>query len=302
MKAICFDIEATDRGEMLELSVFEYPEKRESYHSYYKPLNSKEWKTTEAIHHITPAMVTDAPRFDAERKRVQALIDACDMIVGFAIDNDLRYLRNARVKISDKKPVLDVRDFFFMVKGNECGVKYGSVPSLSKCAVMVGMDFIEETDAHSATNDTLATLDLLDVLLSESGRSLNFDLLDDLRVCLEEAREARLRENAHGILRLVPGPVGLYRIKNSRVDADTPTPVEGEFAIRVESRFLAEHELRNLFAKRQDKGRLGHYSLRQADIDRFLAYTNVYDPVRELIYRSRYGARRSKNHLAFDVK
>ena len=35
MKAICFDIEATDRGEMLELSMFSYPEKKETYHSYY---------------------------------------------------------------------------------------------------------------------------------------------------------------------------------------------------------------------------------------------------------------------------
>lgn len=215
MKAICFDIEATDRGEMLELSMFSYPEKKEAYHSYYKPVKSKEWKTTEAIHHITPAMVADAPRFASERSKVQELIDACELIVGFAIDNDLRYLRGAGVNIPEKKPVLDVRDLVYMVKGKECDLRYGTVPSLSKCAQMAGLDFTEESDAHSATNDTLATLDLLDALLQASGHKLDARLLNDLDACLEEAREEQLRLSARGVLRLVPAPAASTRSRTT---------------------------------------------------------------------------------------
>lgn len=302
MKAICFDIEATDRGEMLELSMFSYSEKKEAYHSYYKPVKSKEWKTTEAIHHITPAMVADAPRFASERSKVQELIDACELIVGFAIDNDLRYLRGAGVNIPEKKPVLDVRDLVYMVKGKECDLRYGTVPSLSKCAQMAGLDFTEESDAHSATNDTLATLDLLDALLQASGHKLDARLLNDLDACLEEAREEQLRLSARGVLRLVPAPGGVYKIKNNHLDQNTPPLADGELAIQVDSRYLAEHELRTMFDKRQDKGRPMHYILRKADIDRFLGYKNVYNPVQELVYRNKYGPRRYRNHLDFDVK
>lgn len=57
-----------------------------------------------------------------------------------------------------------------------------------------------------------------------------------------------------------------------------------------------------MFDKRQDKGRPMHYILRKADIDRFLGYKNVYNPVQELVYRNKYGPRRYRNHLDFDVK
>ena len=173
------------------------------------------------------------PGTEQELFSMQELIDACELIVGFAIDNDLRYLRGAGVNIPEKKPVLDVRDLVYMVKGKECDLRYGTVPSLSKCAQMAGLDFTEESDAHSATNDTLATLDLLDALLQASGHKLDARLLNDLDACLEEAREEQLRLSARGVLRLVPAPGGVYKIKNNHLDQNTPPLADGELVLEI---------------------------------------------------------------------
>lgn len=301
MKAICFDIEATDLGEMLELSVFSYPDKKEIYHSYYHPVRSKEWKTTEAIHHITPAMVADAPQFEAEKNKVQKVVDNCDVIVGFAVGNDLRYLRHAGINIAQNKKVIDVRDLFGLVKGREFGIEYDSAPSLSKCASLVGMDFAEETDAHSATNDTLATLNLLDVLLDCEKSQLNMQFIADVQKRLEEAHEQKLRELARGVIRFIPiDSNNGYKLKNNRM-VDVEDVVEGELRVAVESRFMAEHDVRLMFEKRADKFRASTYRLRPADKERFLKYSNVYNPVQEMICRTRYG-RHSRSKLGFDVK
>lgn len=111
-------------------------------------------------------------------------MDNCDVIVGFAVGNDLRYLRHAGINIAQNKKVIDVRDLFGLVKGREFGIEYDSAPSLSKCASLVGMDFAEETDAHSATNDTLATLNLLDVLLDCEKSQLNMQFIADVQNAL----------------------------------------------------------------------------------------------------------------------
>lgn len=40
MNLISLDIEATDSGEILELSIFQYEDAKEIYHSYFKPIHS----------------------------------------------------------------------------------------------------------------------------------------------------------------------------------------------------------------------------------------------------------------------
>lgn len=302
MKVICFDIEATDNGEILELSVFNYPAKKEIYHSYFKPEKAKEWRNTEQIHHITPLMVADAPRFKSDRKRIQKLIDSADIIVGFAVDNDLRYLYNSGINFKEKIPVLDVRDLFWVVKGKECGLEFGNVPKLTKCAELVGMDFAEETDAHSATNDTLATLRLMEHLLKDyNNAKVDVALCTAIRKKLEADHEEVMERNAKGVIRLQPTEGG-YRIKNNRwIEDEIPSADPDEYIIKVNSRFLAEHDIRTMFSRRASKIKPAVYLLRKADIDKFLAYTNTYNAVQELLYRNRYGYKRTKNQFDFRI-
>lgn len=303
MNVICFDIEATDNGEMLELSVFSYPAMEEIFHSYFHPDKAREWPTTERIHHITPQMVASSPRFTEKKTGVQKLIDESDLIIGFAVDNDLRYLRRAGINISQKKPVIDVRDMFMMVYGRHFEIAYGAVPRLAKCAELIGLSFTEEEDAHSATNDTRATLQLFDRLLKEhNGGTLTPTLPKEIGVCMDEMHEEMLRHNAKGALRLIPCHGGGYKLKNNRLEDAQPLEVEdGEYAIRVNSRFLGEHDMRQTFMRRADKFRAGVYNLRKSDIERFMAYKNEFNAVQEMVCRNRYGYKRSKNHLEFDM-
>lgn len=303
MNVICFDIEATDNGEILELSVFSYPEIKEIYHSLFLPEKAKEWPTTEKIHHITPQMVANAPLFSARRKEIQRIIDKADMIVGFALDNDLRYMKNNGIKVTGKAKI-DTRELFLVAKGEEFGMEYGSAPRLAKCAELMGLDFSETEDAHSATNDTRATLQLLKLLLKDyNGNRLTTDLPTRIETRMEQLYQEQLKKNAHGVLRLQPVEGGGYRLKNNKFDSTkTPEPIKGEYSIIVESRFAAEHDLRLAFAHKADKMRAGVYRLRKADIDKFLAYTNTFNAIQELVCRNRYGYRRARNHLDFDIK
>lgn len=304
MNIICFDIEATDNGEILELSVFSYPGNNEIYHSYFKPVKAKEWKTTEQIHHITPLTVASAPRFSDESKKIQAVISSCDMITGFAIENDLRYLRNAGIHIDKKIPTVDVRDLFWVSRGKEYGLTFGSVPRLSKCAEMAGLDFDEQEDAHSATNDTLATLKLFELLINEyNGGKADVALCRRIERQMDIDREEMMRVNARGIISLQPVGDGGYKLKNNRLpdDNEVRRQDDGGYAVIVESRYLAEHDLRSMFARRADRFKPSVYRLRKADIERFLAYSNSYNEVQEMIYRNRYGCKRAKVHLDFNV-
>lgn len=303
MKVICFDIEATDNGEILELSVFSWPENKEIYHSYYKPDKAKEWKTTEKLHHITPQMVADAPRFLRERRKVQEILNSCDLIIGFSIDNDFRYLKSADINIPSDKKVIDVQHLVWVAKGEEFGLKLNSLPSLSKCAQLAGMNFSEEEDAHSATNDTAATLELFDRMLDAyNGGRLEDDLNIKLEKKIEDGQEMIRQENAQGFIRLIPVEAGGYKIKNNAFCEEMIKPIDGEISIRVASRYMAEHDIRKMFERRADKSKMSIYHLRPIDIERFLAYSNTYNAVQEKICRNRYAVKKTKARLDFKIR
>ncbi|MCM1111456.1 MAG: exonuclease domain-containing protein, partial [Clostridium sp.] len=110
MKIICMDAETTDRGEMLELSVFSF-DGSEIYHHYFKPANARRWRTD--IHHITPAMVADKPTAARCLPRIQSVIDDATHILGFAVDNDIRILEHSGVRRFERKRVIEVRQWYW---------------------------------------------------------------------------------------------------------------------------------------------------------------------------------------------
>ncbi len=296
MNLISLDIEATDNGEMLELSILRHSDSQIVYHSYFKPVASRSWPNSQAVHHISPEMVKDSPSIKQEKKRIQDIIDNADGIIGFAVDNDIKYLAGSNISIGENTLVLEVRDWFWYYKGKELGIEFGSVPSLSKCAQMLGFEFSEDAEAHSATNDTKMTIRLFDAIVSLADTGLPLlDTIKKFESLYEEEKRLHAIEMAKGYISLVKTPKG-YLIKNHHAHPAK----DAEVWIAVDSRFMAEHDIREKLRKRETAPDSALYNLRQADIDFLKSYTNNYDPEKEEFYRHFLKVRKkSKSPLPF---
>ncbi len=289
MNLICLDIEATDNGEMLELSIIRFADKAEIYHSYYRPRRAKRWRTD--IHHITPSMVKDAPRLAKEKANIQRIINEADGIIGFAVNNDLTYLKKNGITIPNGKNIIDVQKWYWLYKGKHEGMDLGTLPGLAKCAQICGMNFSEETDAHSATNDTLATISILEhVLQDNSIAEISDNVLNEFRKKFDEAKAEHTRNAARGIITLHPAEGG-YTLKSSPLGDGN---AEAELFITVESRHIAEREIRKRFEKRETAPDSGIYRLTDSDIQFFKSYTCTYIASKEKNYRHTSKTKRTK--------
>lgn len=292
MNAICLDIEATDNGEILEISIFNHTGK-EIFHSYFKPVKAKSWPISEEIHHISPEMVARCKSVHKAHAVIQRIIDSADAIIGFAVDNDLNYLSRSGFNV--KKPrIIEMKRWYWLLKGKGDNVDINSVPRLVQCAENMNVDFNPE-DAHSATNDTKFTLQLFNILYGMFCDSreipndyISTDTLNLFDDCYRQEEELIKEENARGFISLKKGDRG-YSIKNNRKKADS------DLCIEVTSRFIAEHDLRIMFKKRELHDRPGIFNLRQSDIDAFIQYSNSYDAEKEALYRSIYNRKGAKN-------
>lgn len=281
MNLICLDIEATDNGEMLELSVINHSDLSTAYHSYFKPPTARTWPNSEAVHHITPKMVRNSPTVKKERAAIQRVIDSADGIVGFAVDNDIRYLQGSDIKIPEETKIIDVRDWFWYYKGKYLDIEFGSVPRLAKCAELLGFEFSEESDAHSAANDTLMTIKLFNALLEEADMELPLDeTISRFTELFDEERRLYAEKMAHGYISLVKTPKG-FLLKNTHLHPAS----DAECSIEVAGRFQAEHEIREKFRKREASADSNFYDLRKSDLEYFKGYSNVYDEEKEEFYR-----------------
>ena len=288
MNLICLDIEATDGGEMLELSVINRADCRTVYQSYFHPERARTWPNSQAVHHITPQMVKDAPPVRKERRKIQTLVNAADGIIGFAVDNDIRYLRGNGIEVRDDIKVIDVRDWFWYYKGKHLEIEFGSVPRLAKCAELLGFRFSEESEAHSAANDTLMTIRLFNALVEEADMGLTLEeAIERFETLFDEERRRHAEKMARGFISLVRSPKG-YLLKNNHQHPAS----DAEHSIEVAGRFQAEHDLREKFRKRESAADPGFYALRKSDIEAFMAYTNVYDAEKEDFYRHLTKARK----------
>lgn len=276
MKTICFDIEATDGDEILELSIYDVDGCKEIYHSYFKPVRSREWPNSQTVHHITPQMVADAPTFSRERDVVRGVLDEADAIVGFAIDNDLKYMRANGVEVPANVAVVDARIWYGLVYGKEQGIEFNAVPRLAVCANALGIPFSEQAEAHSASNDTRVTVEIFRRMLAYCGAgALSAELIASMNCRYEREREGFMRIHAHGYISLVRRGAG-YMLKNNHA-----FPERYDHVIEVESRFAAESDLRNRFEQRRMPGDPAVYRLSDRDLRYFKAYSNAYDADRE---------------------
>ncbi|MDE6137286.1 MAG: hypothetical protein K2F97_07420 [Muribaculaceae bacterium] len=152
---ICFDAEFARGMEMLELSVVDL-RGHLIYQQRFKPRRYRTWDSD--IHHITPAMVATAPSFSSCRRRIQAIVDNCSYIVGFAVrENDINKMKRQYVQGFDSKFVLELRDWFWVCHGRERGLDYVQGISLKFCCEELGVSH-DESQAHTSAYDAAVTL------------------------------------------------------------------------------------------------------------------------------------------------
>ena len=166
MHIACLDTESTSTGrynEILELAI--YSARGELIlNSLYKPKKNRRWPHSEKVHGISPDMVQNKPHFQDCLRKIQKIFDRSQMILGFALDNDVRILEQSGVQGLTPERCLDVRELFWGVYRDELQMDFYHVPSLIKCADFCGYVW-EEGSAHSAAADAKATLYCYEVLM-----------------------------------------------------------------------------------------------------------------------------------------
>ena len=298
MNIICLDTEFTGtvgHNEILELSIYDGTGK-ETFHHLYKPEYCRSWACTEKIHGITPEMVENEPHFSEHIPELQKLFDTADLLVGFAIENDVKMLSRAGIKRLEEERCLDVRHLYWACRGEAEGVDLFAIPNLVTCAGACGFDW-ESAKAHSASADAMATLLTYNVLLKEFADkfSVNFNgaFLDDdhvkkiirkLRKRVDEAIYRRDKELAEGYIYLFEQG-GLYNMVVRHQEFSKETILKKEFkgqkligTIQVADRWQACYDIVKKFQRRWVKGvkLSSHWKLKEKEVEYFKNYTNEY--------------------------
>lgn len=241
MHIACLDTESTSTGsrnEILELSI--YDGRGQLIHNQlYKPRKVKKWPYSERVHGISPIMVQDKPFFDTHISKVGRIFQRSRMILGFAVDNDIRVLERYGFEHLWEK-AFDVRDLYWAVKGEEKEFDYFHVPRLVICAEDCGFQWGEGT-AHSAAADAEATLYCFRVLIRQYALKYQlFELQDGelsdqeifcvwqhLDSMVAEELHRRAVEKARGWLYLMKRAEGYYVMARKH---PLPVPKNGEEA------------------------------------------------------------------------
>ncbi|MBD5370780.1 MAG: hypothetical protein HDR80_06485 [Bacteroides sp.] len=278
-KVICLDAEfANDRkrsGEdMLELSVMDGSGSL-TYTSRYRPARLKKWGLEP--HNITPEMVADAPKFADCRKEVQKMLDAADFIIGFAIANDVRILRQEGIMVDDAK-IIELRDWFWFFYGRHHGLDHEQNINNSSVAGYLGADVKEEL-LHGSAYDAQVTLDSFDRLLhlidtapGDTLADVHARFVKEFEVAFEQYR----RDNAAGYCLLELRDDGSYKMKATKFE---PEPSDSIVAvIRVADRKVALRELGLMLVGEARKSSFTVPRLTERQLRRFRSYTNDYSP------------------------
>lgn len=292
MKLICFDAEFAIR-EVLELSIWgmelgaeETAEgrPRQVFHQYFRPREERRWPGSQRVHHISPKMVARKPHFSEWRRKIQALVDEADLLVGFAIDNDIEALEREGIQGLSEKPCVDVRDLHWLVRTRHEGVELDARKGLAVTAGELGVEFSENL-AHGADYDTRVTLACFRALADDfakaelgEGKSPE-EWLMKYQERWDEEREKFMEQFAHGWVGLQRWHDG-YRLKASRLKA--PSGEDIEEVVEVNARQRALDEMDERFDKLRNPHDAKVYMLKEKDIEWFRRYNNEYDGQEQL--------------------
>ncbi len=157
-KTIVFDTETTgiDAGgkdEIIQLSIVNGLGDV-LFSSYIKPEHRRSWPKATEVNGISPAMVKNSPKFEDVYDEIQTIFDEAELVVGYNVEFDLKFIEAADVQLRPKTLVFDVMQEFAPVRGvwddRHCDWKWCK---LTACARNYGIKF----QAHDALEDTEAT-------------------------------------------------------------------------------------------------------------------------------------------------
>lgn len=127
------------------------------YNGYFCPC-AREWKEAQAVNHIAPADVQNAPRLSAELPRISEIFARAHKIIGYNLPFDLAFLECSGVLVPAAAERIDVMQLFAPIYG-EYSEKYGGYKwqKLTKAAAYYGYDWNEHGSAHDSRADCYAT-------------------------------------------------------------------------------------------------------------------------------------------------
>lgn len=157
---IVIDTETTGlyagEDEILQLSIIsENGEKL--FDSYFRPLH-KTWQEAQAVNHISPEMVADAPCIVDRAAEIQRLINSADKIIGYNTYFDVNFISAAGLIIPERAEIIDIMPMFAEIFG-EWSENHGDYKwqKLTTCAEYYRFDW-SSMKAHDSLADCFATL------------------------------------------------------------------------------------------------------------------------------------------------
>lgn len=116
---ICLDTETTGvygNDEILQLSVIN-GNGEVLFNELLRPKNVAEWPGAEAIHGISPDMVTGKPTIDQYMPQLNSIMSAAKLIIGYNLQFDLGFLRRAGIEWPKETQTFDVMTEFAEIYG-----------------------------------------------------------------------------------------------------------------------------------------------------------------------------------------
>lgn len=167
-KVIVFDTETTGlnpygNDEILQIAILN-GNGEELFNSYIKPDMRKTWTKAAEINGITPKMVKDAPHFDDVKEEIQNIFNNADVIIGYNVEFDLRFVMASGITIKKNVAIFDVMQEYAVARGVKDGY-YGDFKwcKLEQCARAYKFKY----EAHNAVEDSKATLHCYNSLLKD---------------------------------------------------------------------------------------------------------------------------------------
>lgn len=180
---IVIDTETTglcaEEDEILQLSIISEKGER-LFDSYFRPLH-KSWSAAQAVNHISPEMVADAPSIADKAAEIQRILNSADTIIGYNTPFDVDFITSAGLIIPQRAEIVDIMPTFAKIFG-EWSNYHGDYKwqKLTTCAAYYHFDWNSiALTAHNSLADCYATLHCYNQIPAELMKSNERNIIYD---------------------------------------------------------------------------------------------------------------------------
>jgi len=128
------------------------------FDSLFRP-SADSWDAAEAVNHISPAMVADAPSIGDKITEINEILERAETIIGYNVNFDLNFLRQNGAYIRAGR-IIDVMKHFAEIYGEwNTAIGFYKWQKLTTAAAYYGYDWNNRPEgAHNSLADCYATL------------------------------------------------------------------------------------------------------------------------------------------------